>query len=67
MDAEPGVDPAALDALERRGWTVRRWEERNLFFGGVQAVARDRSDGRADRRAATRAAAASPRSSPTGC
>ena len=39
MDAEPGVDPAALDALEQSGWTVRRWEERNLFFGGVQAVA----------------------------
>jgi gamma-glutamyltranspeptidase/glutathione hydrolase len=40
VDAEPGIDPAALDLLERRGWTVRRWQERNLFFGGVQAVAR---------------------------
>jgi gamma-glutamyltranspeptidase/glutathione hydrolase len=45
LDAEPGIDPAALDQLEGRGWTVRRWEERNLFFGGVQAVARNPSTG----------------------
>ena len=41
VDAEPGIDPDALDELEQSGWTVRRWEERNLFFGGVQAVAPD--------------------------
>jgi gamma-glutamyltranspeptidase/glutathione hydrolase len=41
VDAEPGVDPAALDRLEQAGWTVRRWSELNLFFGGVQAVARN--------------------------
>jgi gamma-glutamyltranspeptidase/glutathione hydrolase len=41
VDAEPGVDPAQLEALERDGWTVSRWVERNLYFGGVQAVARD--------------------------
>jgi gamma-glutamyltranspeptidase/glutathione hydrolase len=41
VDAEPGVDPTALDRLEEGGWTVRRWSERNLFFGGVQAVARN--------------------------
>jgi gamma-glutamyltranspeptidase/glutathione hydrolase len=40
VDAEPGVDEAALDRLEQAGWTVRRWGELNLFFGGVQAVAR---------------------------
>jgi gamma-glutamyltranspeptidase/glutathione hydrolase len=40
LDAEPGIDPAALDELQGKGWTVRRWEEQNLFFGGVQAVAR---------------------------
>ena len=45
LDAEPGIDPAALDALEERGWTVRRWAEPNLFFGGVQAVTRDASTG----------------------
>jgi gamma-glutamyltranspeptidase/glutathione hydrolase len=40
VEAEPGVDTAALDRLEANGWTVRRWSEQNLFFGGVQAVAR---------------------------
>jgi gamma-glutamyltranspeptidase / glutathione hydrolase len=35
----------ALDRLERGGWTVRRWAERNLFFGGVQAVARNPETG----------------------
>ena len=40
LDAEPGVDPTALDRLEAAGWGVRRWEEENLYFGGVQAVAR---------------------------
>jgi gamma-glutamyltranspeptidase/glutathione hydrolase len=46
VDAEPGVDPAALDRLELSGWTVRRWSELNLFFGGVQAVARNPDTGR---------------------
>jgi gamma-glutamyltranspeptidase/glutathione hydrolase len=41
IDAEPGVDPGALDELEASGWKTRRWEERTLYFGGVQAVARD--------------------------
>jgi len=45
VDAEPGVDPAALEALERDGWKVERWHERNLYFGGVQAVARDPETG----------------------
>ena len=45
VEAEPGVDPAALDALERDGWKVQRWRERNLYFGGVQAVARDAESG----------------------
>ena len=45
VEAEPGVDPVALDRLERGGWTVRRWAERNLFFGGVQAVARNPETG----------------------
>ena len=46
VDAEPGVDPAALDRLEQAGWAVRRWSELNLFFGGVQAVARNPDTGR---------------------
>jgi gamma-glutamyltranspeptidase/glutathione hydrolase len=41
VEAEPGVDEAALTALERDGWKVQRWRERNLYFGGVQAAARD--------------------------
>ena len=41
VEAEPGVDADGLDALERDGWTVQRWNERNLYFGGAQAVARD--------------------------
>jgi gamma-glutamyltranspeptidase/glutathione hydrolase len=45
VEAEPGVDPDALDRLEQSGWTVRRWAETNLYFGGVQAVARDPDSG----------------------
>src|SRR3954453_11744783 len=45
VEAEPGVDPRALDSLESSGWTVQRWQERNLYFGGVQAVARDAETG----------------------
>ncbi|HEY6732000.1 MAG TPA: gamma-glutamyltransferase [Solirubrobacterales bacterium] len=41
VQAEKGVDPAALDELAKRGWTVVRWPSLNLFFGGTQAVARD--------------------------
>ncbi len=37
--AEPGVDTGVL---ERAGRAVGRFRELNLFFGGVQAVARDR-------------------------
>jgi gamma-glutamyltranspeptidase/glutathione hydrolase len=37
MQAEPGFAPDALAALER-SWRVNRWAERNLYFGGVQAV-----------------------------
>ena len=45
VHAEPGVDPDALAGLERDGWTVQRWAERNLYFGGAQAVARDPATG----------------------
>jgi gamma-glutamyltranspeptidase/glutathione hydrolase len=40
VEAEPGIDERALEELRRRGWTVRTFAERNLYFGGVQAVAR---------------------------
>jgi gamma-glutamyltranspeptidase/glutathione hydrolase len=45
VEAEPRVDEEALVQLQRSGWTVRRWEEQNLFFGGVQAVARNPETG----------------------
>jgi len=45
VDAEPGVDPVALGALEASGWRLRRFPERNLYFGGVQAVVRDAQTG----------------------
>jgi gamma-glutamyltranspeptidase / glutathione hydrolase len=45
VQAEPGVDEAALAGLERRGVPVVRWKRENLYFGGCQAVARDTGPG----------------------
>jgi gamma-glutamyltranspeptidase/glutathione hydrolase len=45
VQAEPGIDEAALARLEERGVPVARRPEINLFFGGVQAVARDPETG----------------------
>jgi gamma-glutamyltranspeptidase / glutathione hydrolase len=45
VQAEPGADETALARLERRGYEVVRWSERNVFFGGVHAVARDLASG----------------------
>jgi len=45
VQAEPGIDEAALGRLEARGLAVARRPQINLFFGGVQAVARDRGTG----------------------
>jgi gamma-glutamyltranspeptidase / glutathione hydrolase len=41
IQAEPGVDEEGLAALEGGGIPVVRWRRENLYFGGVQAVARD--------------------------
>lgn len=41
VQVEPGIDEAALARMETAGRTLARWPEANLFFGGVQAVARD--------------------------
>ena len=38
VDAEPGVDEAALALLEERGRTVRRWDRLHHYFGGVSCV-----------------------------
>jgi gamma-glutamyltranspeptidase/glutathione hydrolase len=40
--AEPGIDTSAIEAAGR---AISRFRARNLFFGGVQAVARDEDGG----------------------
>jgi gamma-glutamyltranspeptidase/glutathione hydrolase len=45
VQAEPGIDEAALARIEAGGIPVLRRPAINLFFGGVQAVARDLSSG----------------------
>jgi gamma-glutamyltranspeptidase / glutathione hydrolase len=45
VQAEPGIDEAALARIEARGIPVARRPQINLFFGGVQAVARDPETG----------------------
>jgi gamma-glutamyltranspeptidase / glutathione hydrolase len=45
VQAEPGIDEAALSRIEARGLPVLRRPKINLFFGGVQAVACDPSSG----------------------
>ncbi|HEX2707726.1 MAG TPA: gamma-glutamyltransferase, partial [Solirubrobacterales bacterium] len=45
VQAEPGIDEAALARLQAGGVGVARRPEINLFFGGVQAVARDPRSG----------------------
>jgi gamma-glutamyltranspeptidase / glutathione hydrolase len=45
LQAEPGIDEEALARLEARGIPVARRPAINLFFGGVQAVARDPGTG----------------------
>ena len=40
VDAEPGVDEAALMSLEEAGHSVRRWERFHHYFGGVSCVGR---------------------------
>jgi gamma-glutamyltranspeptidase/glutathione hydrolase len=40
VNAEPGVNEAALAQLEARGLEVRRWPARHHYFGGVSVVSR---------------------------
>jgi gamma-glutamyltranspeptidase / glutathione hydrolase len=40
INAEPGVDEAALAELETRGLSVRRWPAPHHYFGGVSVVSR---------------------------
>jgi gamma-glutamyltranspeptidase/glutathione hydrolase len=45
VQAEPGIDETVLERLSDRGYEVTRWTARNVFFGGVHAVARDPATG----------------------
>ena len=45
VQAEPGIDEEALARIEARGTPVLRRPAINLFFGGTQAVARERGSG----------------------
>jgi gamma-glutamyltranspeptidase / glutathione hydrolase len=45
VQAEPGIDEAALARIEASGVAVARRPAINLYFGGVQAVARDPDTG----------------------
>jgi gamma-glutamyltranspeptidase/glutathione hydrolase len=45
VQAEPGIDGEALARIEARGIPVLRRPAINLFFGGVQAVAREHGTG----------------------
>jgi gamma-glutamyltranspeptidase/glutathione hydrolase len=45
VQAEPEIDEEALARIEARGIPVLRRPAINLFFGGVQAVARERGTG----------------------
>ncbi|HVC07645.1 MAG TPA: gamma-glutamyltransferase [Solirubrobacterales bacterium] len=45
LQAEPGIDEDALLRLQARGVRVKRRPQINLYFGGCQAVARDRASG----------------------
>lgn len=40
VNVEPGVDEAALVELAARGLEVRRWPDRNYYFGGASLVSR---------------------------
>ena len=41
LQAEPGVEEAALDGLREAGVEVNRWSESDMYFGGVNAVCAD--------------------------
>jgi gamma-glutamyltranspeptidase / glutathione hydrolase len=48
VQAEPGIDEEALRRIEAAGTVIARRPAINLFFGGVQAVARDPAGGALD-------------------
>jgi gamma-glutamyltranspeptidase/glutathione hydrolase len=38
---EGGIAPETADRFEAAGYTINRWPERNMFFGGAHAVAQE--------------------------
>jgi gamma-glutamyltranspeptidase/glutathione hydrolase len=40
VHVEPGLEPAALEALGDEGYDVRLWDELHHYFGGVSVIAR---------------------------
>jgi gamma-glutamyltranspeptidase/glutathione hydrolase len=40
LQCELGYDPAAVEALEARGYPVNRWDRRSIYFGGAHSVSR---------------------------
>jgi gamma-glutamyltranspeptidase/glutathione hydrolase len=41
FQAEPGVDESALEALRKEGFIVNVWGDKDVYFGGVNAVCMD--------------------------
>jgi gamma-glutamyltranspeptidase/glutathione hydrolase len=41
LQLEGGISPIVADQLQAAGYAVNRWPDRNMFFGGAHAVARD--------------------------
>lgn len=42
VQLEGGLAPHVADTLETAGYTVNRWPNRNMFFGGTHAVAQEK-------------------------
>jgi gamma-glutamyltranspeptidase/glutathione hydrolase len=43
LQCELGYEPAAVDALEAKGYPVNRWDKRSIYFGGAHSVSRTRN------------------------
>jgi gamma-glutamyltranspeptidase/glutathione hydrolase len=41
VQLEGGISPQAADQMESAGYITNRWPEKNMFFGGAHAVARE--------------------------
>ncbi len=41
LDIEPGIDTTIVDRLEEKGMNINRWDQTNLYFGGVHAAGAD--------------------------